>query len=149
MLFVTVIFLITCILTARVLEKNKMTVASIGYSVMFVMLFSALIFTSDLEPVSIALTNLMGEVPYLQLKEALLYALHSPGYGACIITAFLLTLLLQVAVSVIYTVTSFARFFKKARRAHHFGSKKVGSDCEYRELYVHRPINLLYCRMLN
>lgn len=148
-MLLTVIFLISCIITARILDKYKMHVASVGYSVMFIILFFALLFTVDIEPIRIAFSNVMGEAPYLEVKEALLYALRSPGFGTCIVIALLLTAFLQIAVSVIFAVTAIISLLKKGKKIYFIKKDEHSCSCLMRALYINRSINLLYCRMLN
>ena len=145
----TVLFLITCVMTARLLEKKKMYVASVMYSVMFVILLTALLFTSDIELVNRSLSNLIGIKTFLQTKEILLYAFESAGYGLCILIALLFTFILQFSLSVICTVVTIVRFLKKGREVILTKKEKYGYLYIPRAFYVHKPINLLYCRMLN
>lgn len=148
-MLLTVIFLISCIITARLLEKKRMKVASIAYSVMFIVLLTALLLTVDFAPVSQAFTNIMGEETYLQTKEAFIYALHSPGYGTCIYIALFLTFILQAATALTLAVTGLVRVLSAGKAAYRHKKEKRESSYLPRELYLKKRINLMYCRMLN
>lgn len=148
-MLVTILFLISCVITARVLEKKNMRVASVTYSVLFVILLAALLFTVDLELISRALSNMMGAKAYLQVKDALDYVIHSAGYGFCIFIALLLTISVQITLSLICTVVTIVKYFVK--RSLELLTKKDNYRCPFtlRALYRQRYINRLYCRMLN
>lgn len=148
-MIVTILFLISCVITARLLDKKKMRVASIAYSVLFVVLLTALLLTSDLELISRALSKIMGTKAYLLTKDALLYAFHSAGYGFCIFIALSFTFFLQISLSLIYAVVTIVKLFKKGNVA--LLSKKENYRRLYtpQALYLNQDINRLYCRMLN
>lgn len=148
-MLITVIFLVSCIITAQLLEKHKLRVASIAYSVFFVVLLAALLFTVDLELISRALSNMLGAKAYLQVKDALDYAIHSAGYGFCIFIALLLTISVQITLSLICAVATIVKYFVK--RSLKLLTKKDNYSCPFtlRALYRQRYINRLYCRMLN
>lgn len=146
---ITVLFLISCVITARMLEKKKMHAASVAYTVLFVVLLAALFLTVDFEPINRALTNVMGAKTYLQTQNALLYALRSDGYGTCIISALLLTFIIQLALPVAFAVTGLVRILFKKQETKQSKKDKYRSSRLLNELYLKRYINLLYCRMLN
>ena len=145
-MLITIIFLISCISTARILEKKKMNVAAAAYSVLFVVIFSALLLTADSELIGNALSNIMGVKSYMLTRDALIYVLHSAGYGACIYAALFVTLIFQVAALLAITVVTLFR-----KRTATIISKKDNYRCPHtpRALYLNNSINLLYCRMLN
>lgn len=148
-MLITAIFLISCIITARLLDKHKLRLASAAYSVLFVVLLTALLFTIDVELVGRSISNLVGTKTYLQTREALLYALHSAGYGTCITLALLVTLFLQLLIPFLFAVATVVALFKKGKEARISKKDKYRLPHALRELYVRRRINLLYCRMLN
>lgn len=146
---ITIIFLVSCIITARMLEKKKIHVASVAYSVLFVVLFAALFLTVEFEPVSYALTRFMGAESYLQTKQTLLYALSSAGYGTCIISALLLTFVLQVSLAVALAVKGLVRILSGKKEAYLSKKDKFETAQLIRGLFIQKRINLIYCRMLN
>lgn len=148
-MLISAIFLVSCIITARLLEKKKLHVASAAYSILFVIVLAVLFLTSDVEPIQQTLSGMMGTKAYLQTKEALLYALRSAGYGTCILVALFFTLFLQISLPLIYAVATIVRRFKKGREA--VLSKRDQYRCPYpsRTVALPKQINLLYCRMLN
>lgn len=148
-MLLTVIFLISCIITARLLEKKRMKVASIAYSVLFVVLLTALFLTVDIAPISQACINIMGNESYLQTREALIYALRSPGYGTCIYIAVFLTFVLQAATALTLAVTEIVRVLSKEKEICRAGKESSEGYRAFREPDRRKPINLLYCRMLN
>lgn len=145
----TLIFLISCIITARLLEKKKMRVASVAYSVTFILLLFILLFVTDIEPISRALANMLGANAYGEIKLALIEALRSASYGTCITIAILLTFFLQLAVTVFCAVSTIVRFFKKWSVTYRSKREKFRIIYPIRNIYIRKPINLLYCRMLN
>lgn len=148
-MLLTFLFLISCIITARLLEKKKMRVASIAYSVLFIILFAVLFLTVDLEPITRALTNVMGAEMYLQTKSALLYAIGSAGYGTCIISAMLLTFIIQLVLPIALAVTGLVRILFKKKEEHTSKKEKYKRARIQYGIFVQKQINLIYCRMLN
>ena len=146
---ITLIFLISCIITARLFEKKHMRVASVAYSVLFVFLLVALLLTSDYEPISNAWSRIMGENVYLQAKDALLYAIHSAGYGTCIIFALLLTLILQLLLVLTLAVTGIVRILISKNKSYQSKKENYVSLYTLYKLFIQIDFNLIYCRMLN
>lgn len=144
-----VIFIISCVISARILEKNKMRAASIAYSVMFVILLSALLFTVDFEPINHAFSRVIGMARYLEVREALLYAMQTPGYGTCIAAALLVTLLLQLLISAAYAVSVIANALKQEKGVYLSKKDKRKTISYTKKIYLRKQINLMYCRMLN
>lgn len=148
-MILTVIFLITCIITARVLEKKKMRAASIAYSVLFVIFLVALLFVTDLKPLQTALINTVGVKIYFSVRFSLLEAINATGYGMIIAGAILFTIALQLFATVVCVVDKLVEIFKKSSFQY-----KSRRDIFKRILFTHevflaKRINLLYCRMLN
>lgn len=134
---------------ARMLDKKKMRVASVVYSVAFVLLLTALLLTVDIEPIRHAFIKLIGVNAYLNINLAFNEALHSAGYGTCIGIALALTFILQLSLTVFCAVSTIVRFFKKWNEAQVSKRDKFRITHPIRNIYIRRPINLLYCRMLN
>lgn len=148
-MLLTAIFLVTCVITARVLQEKKMRVASVIYSILSVVLIVAILFTSDFVPVRYAFENLMGEEYYLNIKDAILHALYTSGYGTCTLFAFFITLFLQVVISVIYVVTIVVKLIKVGKEVYLLKKDSNSHSYIYRVLSLKKDINILYCRMLN
>lgn len=148
-MLITVIFLISCVISARLLEKKKMRVASIAYSVLFIVFFAALLLTSDVEAINRTLSAIMGAQTYQLTRNALFYAYHSAGYGTCILIALFFTLMLQLALPIICAVARIVKLFGRGKVALISKKDKYRRSCRPRALYLQRHINLLYCRMLN
>lgn len=148
-MIITGIFLITCIVTARVLEEKKMRIASVIYSILSVILIDALLLTSDLAPVKYIFKTLMGEECYLYIKSAIFDTLYTTGYGSCILFAFFTTLFIQVVISFIYVITNIVKLSKIYEVS--YIPEKNNYRCLhiYQTLCLKKNINLLYCRMLN
>ena len=147
----TVLFMISCVLTARKFEKLKMQLASLAYSVTFIVICFVLLFTVDIDVVSRALLNFFDADLYFDVRAALLDAMAMTYYGVSIVGALIVTTAVQLAVTVIdaarvmvrycfFAKESLARKFKKA----YFRFAQFG-----RIVYFPKRINLLYCRMLN
>lgn len=148
-MLLTVLFLISCVITARIFDKKRMSAATIAYSVMFVVLLTALLLTVDFGPINQAFTNIMGEEAYLQTKEAFICALDSAGYGTCIYIALFLTFILQVATAMTLAVTGLVRVLSKRKEIYRSKREKRESSYFPRERYLKKRIHLMYCRMLN
>ena len=149
-MILNVIFLLTSIVTARLLDKKKMRVASAAYSVTFIFLLVVLLFTAEAEVISRMMVNVLGENIYWNAHFVFLDAIHAPQYGLFIVGALGLTFALQLSVTVFHTVKVVVyHFFKqntplqKARKIRFTLLRPV------RDLFLSPNINLLYCRMLN
>lgn len=148
-MLLTVILLISCILTARLLEKKKMRVASVMYSAVFIVLLVAVLLAVEVETIGFAISNIIGEDAYLQAHEVLLNAINSEGYGTCIYIALLFTLFLQITTFFVHTVYEIV-WFDRSESAAYFPKKYVAKHSfKPRVLYLTRRINLLNCLMLN
>ena len=147
---VSVLFLLSCVLTARTFAKYRMRIASMLYSIAFVVVLFVLLFMVDIEFVSKALINIFTEEWYFEVRNDFLEVTGTAYYGftmlivVCVTTAVQLFVLFVNAVRevVIYC------FSKESVRRRFY---KAYSKCAQlvRGLLIYRPINLLYCRMLD
>lgn len=148
-MILSVVFLISCIITARVFDKRKMHVASVLYTTLFVLMSVALVFVTDIEPVRNFFADALGAHAYSVIRSVLLSAIHSSTYGTAIAIAIILTAVLQLVTTVVCVVSTIIGFFKKS--GIQTLAKKMEDRLAYpiRALLLARQINLLYCRMLN
>ena len=147
----TVLFLISCILISRKFEKEKMTVASAAYTVLFIVLLFCLLFVTDYAPIRDGLVLVLGEFGYESVHFGIIETFANEKYG------FIMT----VALSVAFAVQLYAAFIRPVQKAieNYISSsrevyckrKKAWQDTVHmvQTLYLHRKINRLYCRMLN
>lgn len=146
---ITIIFLLSSIVTARLLDKKRMHVASIAYSVMFVIILSVLLFVVDFEFIRRLMINIVDPQTYYKVHFAFMDAINAPFYGLFISGALLLTFVVQLAVTVLYTATVIVFHYLQKNS---FTCKKNAYfklAQSVRSLYLSNRINLLYCRMLN
>lgn len=148
-MILSVMFLISCIVTARVFEKRKMHVASVLYTTLFILLLAALAFVTDIEPIRNSLANALGEYAYTVIRSVLFSAIRSSTYGIAIAAAIVLTAVLQLVTTVACVVSTIIGFFKRSGISDL--AKKLRDRLAYamRTLFLMKRINLLYCRMLN
>lgn len=148
-MLLNVLFLLTSIVTARLLEKKKMRVASMAYSVMFVFLLVVLLFTVESEAVGRLMVNVLGEDVYRAIHPAFLDAVHTPQYGLLIVGALALTLALQLSVAVFHTAKLVYHFVKQNSFLQKAKQIRFTLLRPVRDMFLFPKINLLYCRMLN
>ena len=146
----SVLFLLTSIATARFLDKRKMQVASALYSAMFIIMMFVLLFTVDIEPVCRMMTYVFGNENYADFREVLKDAIADSRYGVYIVGAIILTIAVQVSVTVMAPVRAIIRYFSQKKTVLH-KFKKVYERLVYPvpSLYISEKFTLLYCRMLN
>ena len=146
----SVIFLLTSIVTARLLEKKKMRVASVAYTVMFIIMALVLLFTADAESIRNIMLRVVGSRWYFDIRHTFLDAIRAPLYGVYMMSAILLTFAIQLSVTVIFTAKAVVYHLTK-HRAFEYTIKKVHNRLlhEVCSLKMSRNVNLLYCRMLN
>lgn len=147
----SVLFLISCVLIARKFEKQKMQVASLAYSVTFIVIFVILLFTVDIDIVTRAWTNIFGAKVYTDIHEALLEATGQAQYGISLIGAVTLAVAIQLAFMVLDAFRVVVNYCFSSKQAIARKFKKAYSRLAQtgRNLYLPKRINLLYCRMLN
>ena len=145
-----IIFLISSLFTAGLLDKKRMRTASVAYLVMCVFMVFVLLFLVDVDFIRGAMIQAFGKKTYFEVHFTLVDAIRAPQYGVFIAGAILLTLVLQIAVTVICTVRAIVycclkknTLFQKSKNA------KTGRVHILRSLYRTLKINLLLCRMLN
>ena len=144
------LFLLTSIVTARFLDKRKMRAASIMYSTMFIIMLFVLLFTVDIDLVRQMMMNAFGSEVYQLVHNAFVDAISTPAYGVYIIGSVILTVAVQVSVTVLAPVSAIVRYLiKKKNILHKFKKAYVRLVHQARSLYIVTPINRLYCRMLN
>ena len=146
----TVLFLISCVVTARLLDKKNMRVASVSYAVMFAVLTVVLLFTVDAEPIRDLMVRLVGRNAYVNAHFAFREAINSSIYGIYIVSALTLTFILQLFVTVFYTAKTIVTYYFK-KNSFSENKKKVnpGRVGDTRRLYLSQKINKIFCRMLN
>lgn len=145
----TILYLIFCIITARMLDKKQMRVATVLYSVMFVLLLPLILFSIDIEAVRQALSNVMGEHAYLEVSSLFHDVLNSSGYGICIAIALVTSFVLQLVVSLFWAVETLVNYIKERSVYYLSKKKRVEIPCLARNIYISKRIYILYCRMLN
>lgn len=145
----TALYLVVCIIIARQLDKKRMQVATILYSVMFVTLLPLILFSIDFEPVRLALTNAMGVQTYTNVHNLFYEIMHSSGYGICIAIALVVSAVLQILLSLFWAVESLVNFIKERAVYYLSRKKRIETPCLVRNLYISHRIYILYCRMLN
>lgn len=147
---VSILFLLSCVLTARSFTKYKMQLASIFYSVAFIVVLFVLLFTLDIDIVRRALINIFTEEWYFDVHNAFLDAMSTTYYGLTMLGAVCITTAVQLFILFVNAVREVVIycFSKEAvrRRFYKAYSKRVQL---VRGLFICRPINLLYCRMLD
>lgn len=145
-----ILFLLTSIVTARFLERRKMRAASVAYSTMFIIMFFVLLFTVDIEPVRRVMLNIFGRPVYYGIYNAFSDAVNTPAYGVYMIGGIILTIAVQLAITILFPVRAIVRYFTR-KKAYLNRFKKVYTRLvrNVRSLYISYPINQLYCRMLN
>lgn len=145
-----VLFLLSSIVTARIFEKKKMRVASVAYSVLFIVMLAVLLFTVDVDAIRSTMIWLCGKTSYFNAHFAFMDAIRMPLYGAFIMGALVLTLVVQLAAAVFCAAKEIVYHFFK-QNTHFQKTKKARRTIVHpvHDLFLIPNINLLYCRMLN
>lgn len=148
-MLLTVIFLISCVVTARLLDKKNMQIASIAYAVMIAVILFALAFICDVPFIGDVMSEIFGRYNYFSIQYLLREAIDAPVYSVFIVSAIAFTFAVQIAVTIFCFVDTITHLFKD--RAYYY--KKRKDFFKLRPLVsiakIIRKINLLYCRMLN
>lgn len=144
------LFLLSSIVTARILDKKKMRVASVAYSVMFIVMLAVLLFTVDVDVIRSMMIQLCGKTCYFNVHFTFVDAIHTPLYGAFIIGALVLTFVVQLAATVFCVAKEIVYHFSK-QNSRYQKAKKARPVFVHsvHDLFLSPNINLLYCRMLN
>lgn len=148
----SILFLVTCIISARLLERRRMRVAAVFYSVMFITVFSYLLLATELGILRVALTNLLGAQTYELMHNVALDAMNESYFGVTIAGILFLTIGVQVALAVLEAASAAVRCiraFARRRRGYKFRKAYFKLASSVRKLVVHKRINLIYCRLLN
>ena len=148
-MFASVLFLLSCVMTSRFLEKRKMRIANVLYSVLFVFTLCVLVFAFDFPLLEQLMSNLFGEAAYDELHIIALRVVNQTVYGVSVITMISITTSVQLGFA-IYTATK-KLVFRLIKRV---AARKFSRVYSVEKIGVHRfypitRINRLYCRMLN
>ena len=144
------LFMISCVLIARKFEKQKMQLASLAYSIAFIVILFVLMFTVDIEIVQRALINVLGRESYFEIHEALLDSIGTAHYGISVAMTMSIAAAVQFAIIVLDAFKTVVCYcFIKRKVAYKFKKAYFRFAQSVRSLYLPRRINLLYCRMLN
>ena len=147
---VSVLFLISCVLTARIFEKRKMRAAAITYSVLFISVLFVLAFAVDIPILARALNNALGTKMYRDLHSAIAEAINTKLYGFSMIGVICVMFIVQSIAAVVEMARAVAVIcFKKKALVRKFKKAYFKFARSVRNLYLPKRINLLYCRMLN
>ena len=147
---VSILFLLSCILTARTFAKYKMRMASVLYSVAFMVVFFVLLFALDIDFVRTSLINIFTEEWYFEIRNAFLEAMSTTYYGFTILGAVCVSTAVQLFLLFVNTVREVVIycFSKEAVRRKFYKAYSKYAHI-VRDLFIPKPINLLYCRMLD
>ena len=127
-----------------------MHAASVLYSVMFIIMLLVLLFTVDIELIRRGMLSLFGREVYYGVQNAFIDAIKSSAYGAYIVGSIILTVAVQVSVTVLTPVRAIVRYIVQKKTVHHKFKKAYSRLVQnVRSVYISQPINRLYCRMLN
>lgn len=148
-MLLTIIFLISCFVTARLLYKKNMLVASVAYAITIAVILLVLAFICDVPFIGDVLSKIFGRYNYFSIQYLLREAIKTQGYSVFIVTAIAFTFVLQLAVTVFCVVDTITHLFKK--RAYEYKKRTVVFKARFfkSKTRITRNINLLYCRMLN
>ena len=147
---ITVIFLLSCIITARYLEKKKMQAASVLYSVLFIITFTFSLFAIDYNVIQNGLINIFGEQFYGELRRSVLGILSIECFGISLKLFFVSACILQTAIVIIgLTKRVVSYFIVEKKPSREFYKAYFRFVLLVRNLYLPKRINLLYCRLLN
>ena len=148
-MILTVIFLITCVITARIFDQRKMKAAAVAYSVVFIVVLSVLAFTVDYPLISRAMSNIFGINNYNEIHSAICETIQTPVYGFSMIGGIAALFFVQLTASVLEMARAVVSCFKKEYLVRKFRKAYVSFAQHAHRLILPRRINLLYCRMLN
>ena len=147
---ITVIFLISCIITARYLDKKRMQAASVLYSVLFIITFVFSLFAIDYGIVKEGMINIFGEQFYGELRHSVLGILNTEFLGINNTILFTAACILQTVIVIIGLTKRVVSYFIIERKpASEFYKAYFRFVLLVRNLYLPKRINLLYCRLLN
>ena len=146
----TLIFLLSSIVTASILDKKKMRVASVAYIVMIVVMFVVLLLMLDVEPIRELMIKILGEWGYNATHEAFMDAISTPQYGVYTIAAIVLTFIVQGALLTLCPIHAIVHYFSQKKSVYQkFKKNYIKTVYEVYTLNISKPINLMYCRILN
>ena len=145
----SILFLISCIITARFFEKRKMRVAAVLYAILFAVVLSLLLFVLDFSITSTALTNILGAKSYRVLHDFLLDVLHTGFYGISVLSVIGLSVAVQVAVILLETTKQVLRYLVNHTYKRKFKTVRIRLASFVRQPFYSQKINLRFCRMLN
>ena len=145
----SVLFLISCIFTARFLEKRKMHVASVMYSAVFAGILIVLLLAVDIPIIQTAFSNMMGAREYAQAHEFVRDVVSTDEYGISTITVMVVVFVVQIITTLIQAAKAVVTLLIRKTTPAKFKKRKLSLASPVRTLYLPRQINLLYCRMLN
>lgn len=145
----SILFLISCVFTARFLEKRKMHVASVIYSAVFICLLAVLLLAVDIPIIQTSISNMMGAYKYAQVHDFVVEVINTDEYGLSTITVVAVVFAVQVIAILIQAAKVVVTFFIKDLSSPEFSKKTITLASPVRVLYLPKRINLLYCRMLN
>ena len=149
-MIITIIFLLTCVITARIFERKNMRAAAVAYALLFAVVLLLLLFAVDIPIVERALTNAIGAAKYAEIASAIDDAMSSTLYGISMISVIGAVFAVQTLASIIEAARVVAVYcFKKEALIRKFKKVYSGALRYSRELCLPRQINKIYCRMLN
>jgi len=147
--FASVLFLLSCVMTARFLERQKMRIANVLYSVLFASTLCVLAFVFDFPWLKGLMSYLLGESAYNELHIIALRVVSQTVYGVSVMTMISVIFSVQLGIA-IYTATkkivhklTHREPARKLSRV--YSIKKIDAPSFHPVL----RINQLYCRMLN
>jgi len=153
LMLVCFLFLLTCILSARYLEKKRMTLAAAFYSVLFIFMTFFFLISVNIPYVHTALRYLLGEEIYDILHKFALEAINASIYGIGVLWAVGVIFIIQSVSVVIITAHSVAKRLFKFKKVVRAEFRKLRPHAEYKipslQQRVPLRIHLLYCRLLN
>ena len=147
MLIGLLIFLLTCVATTRYLEKRRMYIANVLYTVTFVVVLTTVLLSTDQLFLATAMQNMFGKA-YPFLHEVAREVMNSPVLGMNLFGVILLIFAVQSAATVVGAVNVVKASFRKEVLARKFKKIYVARVSHVIRLRMSRSINLLYCRML-
>ena len=149
-MFLTLLFLVSCVIIARKFEKHNLRTASIAYSVMFVVILLALLFTVEIPVVRSGLANMVGRYAYANIHYTLCEAMNHAYYGVSVAAVMAVSFWLQVIFTAVDTAAAVVKYVLSKKDIHEISKKAYLKLQEsIQSLIMPRPINLLCCRMLN
>ena len=141
-------FLLTCVVTARLMEKKKMTVAASLYTVVFVALLTVVLLTSDNTFITTAMQNLLGSM-YLPAADFAAGVMGASFFGINLLGLLTLVFVVQLALTVITVTTAVVEYLGKKSPERKFNRVHITRVSHALFLPISRKYNLLYCRMLD